>query len=775
MKFSKKKIFLVISILMLVVNLCAQNAGKKITVSRPSLSGADENDKWIPLFIQGQLLSDIQNYSDFTVIDRNAAEQIMGEQALKEANSFIEEDDEKASIQYASLVDSDYIVVVNILKKSSSWALDCKILNVETSKPYGKAYSNANVTSLMLEDGSVIHTAAYELLKGAGVDEKRLSPLIQQTKKQLEQVAAQTSLAKGMIAENNGNNIEALTYYIKARKDDTNSKEILNKVNSISTAVSNGNIGQQVINLIQLRNSWDVLLHETAEMLIKNEPEFALVYINDVQLGELEEHNYTNNTANYVVSAPFLYCMNEEVGEQNKEIILTLKKALEAIPESKNWGAKINGFPWTYGDDFEDNNWLKKAKNETSEIFTYNLILQDMNKKEIARTLFAREVSWKRSYDYGRIYDYDFKNLVVYYDYSTNMGDGKKNTVKYVEFRDIPVKEANTNAILFVVEKNISFLTKERHLPLAKGEYDFSGIKNKQITTTKTNIIPFEQALKYVFTEEPIIKEDTVYHPDYSRFEKDSQLIACHILYLKENQLRFLNYGIGNRFYCTDLAKAANLLSRFYGKTPAYYYNDSNLPIGPEKVSDDQGLAYRSKFYEKSDIDGFRIPSKIESEKFDLRRPTGKDSIGDIALVYNLSDSELQERKEKCESIIPYLIKEVKDFLDITDKSKLEKLGKNYYSKTFTNYEPVKIWQIYSYVKMVNSGCYYDYNEWIKKDYKDVIDTRYTPKGMYRWIESIFKDDDLILEVGYGQPDIIPDFLYDSMKIEVKFIKKKGK
>ena len=52
----------------------------KITVAPPLLQNMDESEQWIAFFVQGQLTSDLQNYSDYIIIDRVALQPLTGEQ-----------------------------------------------------------------------------------------------------------------------------------------------------------------------------------------------------------------------------------------------------------------------------------------------------------------------------------------------------------------------------------------------------------------------------------------------------------------------------------------------------------------------------------------------------------------------------------------------------------------------------------------------------------------------------------------------------------------------
>ena len=69
----KKKLFVLFFSLSVWTLFAAKKPVPKITVAPVSFLNAGAEDGWIPIFVQAQLTSDIQNFSDFTVIDRMAA------------------------------------------------------------------------------------------------------------------------------------------------------------------------------------------------------------------------------------------------------------------------------------------------------------------------------------------------------------------------------------------------------------------------------------------------------------------------------------------------------------------------------------------------------------------------------------------------------------------------------------------------------------------------------------------------------------------------------
>lgn len=400
----------------------------KLTVAPPLAQNLKEDEKWIPLFAQGQLSADLQNYSGYMVIDRTAASALATEQERMEI--FAEASNDSVSIEYAQLLAADYSVIMNILGKGEQYSLDCKIINVKTSQSVGKVYSNANVSRQSLNTGTAIHAASYELLQGIGISENQLSELKQKMQEsnysvQSAEILAQTSVAKGIVAERNGANIEALTYYIQARKNNKNLDEATKRMENMSAAVSGGNFGAQAKNLIKLRNDWDKLLTEAAQMLAENAPEFRLMYFTNVRAAELTEADYENNTMSLIVGAPYL--KQTDNGGENEQLILKLQTAMSHIPESKNWGEKINNFPYSYGAYFSSDNWFYKASSyrektpdnrygnsklhferggwidygkesdKETDRFDFTLSIFNSDKKKIAERNFYFEVSYRLS------------------------------------------------------------------------------------------------------------------------------------------------------------------------------------------------------------------------------------------------------------------------------------------------------------------------------------------------------------------------------------------
>ena len=267
----KKILLFIYLIILMTFSLSTQSIpeNSKITVAVPMFQNGNQEDSWIPLFIQGQLTTDFQNYSDFTVIDRQAACQILGEQAITEQAAFM--NNQNVSIEYATNVNADFLVSVQILKIKESFSLNCSVQNVKDSSTVGKSYSIANVLESSITDGTAIHKASYELLRGLGISESKLAALQLNNNNQAAEVTANYYTAKGINAEQSGGNIiEAMAYYQKAVGSSSVLTESAERLNNLTENLSNSNLREQALNEIALHKKWEKIWRDLNKYIDEN-------------------------------------------------------------------------------------------------------------------------------------------------------------------------------------------------------------------------------------------------------------------------------------------------------------------------------------------------------------------------------------------------------------------------------------------------------------------------------------------------------------------------
>ena len=258
-----KKLITVLVTMLLATATFAQNKNT-IAVPAPKAVNLGDGSDWIPLFIQGVITSNFQQYSGMNVVDRQNADMVKAEQRLSENTAY----DEKSAIELGKLTSARLIITGSIMAKSNAYALTFSITDAETGET--KATSSIpNCLTSALEDGTAANQVSYDLMKGYGIklSSEAQSKLTQTASVMSGEAAAQASLAKGIVAEQNGTNIEALTYYIQARKSDKKLGEATSRMANMTTVVTSGNYGANAKNLMKLRNDWDKLLREAAELI----------------------------------------------------------------------------------------------------------------------------------------------------------------------------------------------------------------------------------------------------------------------------------------------------------------------------------------------------------------------------------------------------------------------------------------------------------------------------------------------------------------------------
>ena len=472
-----KKLLTIISLLAIATLTYAQNS--TIAVPAPKTMNIGEGNEWIPLFIQGVITTNFQNYSGMKVVDRQNSDMVKAEQRLSENAEFSDAD----AIEMGKMTHAHLIVTGSITGKASSYALMFSITDAET----GETKASATVPNCLfsaLENGDAANQISYDLMTGYGVN------LSADAKKKLTQKAtvmtaentAQASVAKGIVAENSGSNIEALTYYIQAKKNDKKLSEATSRMANMTTVVSTGNFGKNAKNMIKLRNDWDKLLTEAAEFMKSNPPTFDLYYFTDIDVQEMSEQDYRNGTMTFLVSHPYIVWNNRKEFLENKKVADDLLNGLHKIEQSKNWGDKINEFPWSYVDYDEE--------------YTFAINLLDAKKKSIAKSDKGLEI---RCYNWN-VETYFHNSSWITYDNEIDFSDLS------VKFRDVSVNDADTDK-LFI---DVSLSDKEK--------------KVLSVQPAPSDVLPFTKAIEALKTGRhgEIIKTPHYCTPDFGDYRLSS-------------------------------------------------------------------------------------------------------------------------------------------------------------------------------------------------------------------------------------------------------------
>ena len=327
------------------------------------------------------------------------------------------------ALQLGKLIHARFIVTGNITKKTSSYALIFNITDAETGETKAAA-SVPNCLASALENGEAANKISYELMTS--------------------EVQAQTSAAKGILAERSGSNIEALTYYVQAQKNNSKLPEAAKLMQNMTSVVSAGNFGARAKNLIQLRKDWKKLLGEAGKYVASVKPEFELRYFSDIKPGEID---YQTNSMTITVTAPYLRQINNL-----EDIYLFAKKirdAYEKIPESKDWELDIDALLYPLDNDNigSDKRAYYNGYIDKPHKFCIN-ILNDKKKiiasKEVSYALILNRYTRRYSISGETFYSGEGRVGAYYGRIEHNYGD------RHLYF-NIPVNDADSNTFYISV------------------------------------------------------------------------------------------------------------------------------------------------------------------------------------------------------------------------------------------------------------------------------------------------------------------------------------
>ncbi|MCH5291987.1 MAG: leucine-rich repeat protein [Treponema sp.] len=427
----------------------ADNSKVSIAVPAPKAVNLEGGADWIPLFIQGIITTNFQQYSGLAVIDRQNADMVKAEQRLSESAEF----DEKNTLELGKMTSAKLIITGSIMAKSGSYALTFSITDAESGETKATA-SVPDCPRSALEDGTAANQISYDLMAGYGIalGDDAKTRLTQTASVMAAETSAQVSVAKGIIAEQSGSNIEALTYYIQARKNDNRLSEATSRMAGMTTVVAGGNFGANAKNLMKLHDDWDKLLLEAAGLIAANPPEFAVRYFTDIEPLALTEKDYANKTMSFRMGAPYLM---QTSGEENFKIAEELMDAMHEIPESDNWGKKMNGFPWTYADDIPGDHWLKWVNAKETKEYPLTVVLLDANKNLIASKPYTLYVGYNKYDAYGKSNaygDWVWQRACEYFTISSDNKTRGGDILLSLTISDVPVGNADTDKIYISVE-----------------------------------------------------------------------------------------------------------------------------------------------------------------------------------------------------------------------------------------------------------------------------------------------------------------------------------
>ncbi len=378
--------------------------GKKIIVYPPVLHNFDTEHFWLADYVQGELTTDFQEYSDLSVINRMNLEAVMSEQSLAEVSNYALKEDFLASMEYASLVYADLLVTVEITYTGNFYAIRCGVTDVlKATAVSGVACSFTGINESELSDGTAIHKTSYELLSKMNINQKKLLGLSEKCnpisnentsnkntpkKNTPKEYSSNYNLAKGINSQNKGNIVEAMMYLTRSKQNSLTMQESDARLNAINNTISGRNIKDTISKEILLRKEWIKIWSDFRNY--QNDSRLQIYY--STELIKVSKLDYEHKTA--TVQLPVVIKENAEC----QKIYFDLLRAYNKIPKNGDWGLNTSYETKTIY------NIYISLKNEKGDIL-------GKKKMVLMNRQFMSEVELK--YDYAAQYWIDFPSVIT--------------------------------------------------------------------------------------------------------------------------------------------------------------------------------------------------------------------------------------------------------------------------------------------------------------------------------------------------------------------------
>jgi len=306
------------------------DGGKEIRLGIlvPHSQGLSENQEYLPVMVQGVLVSNISQYSAISVLDRVSLDRV-----ITETLDLTYEDDWDI-VRIGHVTQVGYMMTGDIIKTASGYSLQINVTDTTAQAKTIASYSGT-CTAAELDDHSAIRRASLELLQQMNVRlTTRARNELARASAQ-ETIDAETALAQGITAQRQGTEVAALSYYLQAVSYDPSLLEAETRLKFLSDDIVSGNVGMNIRNDIQWRSQWIARLKETEDFLARYLSESPAYYLIYSSFDDLLDIDYVKETATLSVelrSVPVPLWF-----EKIKQIISTVKSGLLATGRAEAW------------------------------------------------------------------------------------------------------------------------------------------------------------------------------------------------------------------------------------------------------------------------------------------------------------------------------------------------------------------------------------------------------------------------------------------------------
>ncbi|MDR1836731.1 MAG: hypothetical protein LBQ89_03635 [Treponema sp.] len=332
--------------------------GRSITILPPRGSGLAANQAYLPDLVANELVSNFRSFSAMTLFDR-----VNNQRQYEELLSGYYSDNDKAGLDLGHLASTDYMLLGNITKTSTGYALQLTV-NRNSDKTTAAAYSGT-ISIAELDDLTGVRRASLDLLQKMGVQVTEQARTELTRAAETNRVNAQTTLAQGIVAQRRGNVVETMAKFYEAANYDPSLAEAAARARTMSASIRTGSFGENLRNDLAWRNEWVKIINDARRYLQNTHFVVARLEYGQLKQGKI---NYQEGTVEYtfnmrVSGAPY--------PQAYLQIMKDINEGLRATRRNRDW--KLIPLTWK-------NVWGIKPGLTSSE--------------EIARAVYASYVTY---------------------------------------------------------------------------------------------------------------------------------------------------------------------------------------------------------------------------------------------------------------------------------------------------------------------------------------------------------------------------------------------
>jgi len=471
------------------------NGGKGIslTIYVPQSTGLAKDQSYIPALVQGEFVSNFSNYSAISILDWERLDDIYVKLV---SEAYDDKAAAKQDVVLGRLAPTSHFLTGNITKTAKGYNIKMNI-TATTDKMVAAAYTGT-FTFAELDNLTGIRRASLELLQKVGVE------LTDKARQELagaaeaNQISAQTALAKGVTAQRQGTEVEALSYYYQAASFNPALKEAVNRSSVMAANISTGNIGADARNDIAWRKRWVARLKETEETFYKiidaADPPYTLYYSTTIQKSNIDYQEETLDLSiDIILSANMAWFDALYLSLGAAKAVLT---GLDATNRRSEWG--LDGWP---------QDGMSNTNPFTSKEYNFTVVFELVNER--GRTIGRKTIGLTPSF-YVTINDILFENTKKTVKFNGVKADDISDnlTIRIASVNEAPPQNARFAIIskVFaekVVEEQMSMLSIAKEKALSNDFLNKGGALKggRDITSIMRVVEQNMAALRYAYNK----------------------------------------------------------------------------------------------------------------------------------------------------------------------------------------------------------------------------------------------------------------------------------